>query len=938
MFTHSYTNLEILFVKDSEKAESHIYRTLQLAGQPFVTTWSKRGICHLQSWATLRSLQASPVKYRNVFTTDPENPNLISIQTAPKFAIGQRAFLCLDGSGFGNILWDCITYLDDETIRHINSLGGIRAIVISHPHYFSTSIQWADAFNCDLYISAEDEEWVANRGDGHGLKLWKGKRLFLPSQALDSAQSSDFVAIKTGGHFPGSSVLWWKSAKKLLIADTIMIVPSGLYRVDRPPGTVSYSFMWSYPNYIPLPPDDVHGIWKAIEDIDFEDTHGAFTGQDARGNIFDRFHFIQFHGSLVKDGKHGGLEAARLLIQAVQDHIHKVDPEAPPNISCKIRVFANIEGLTEAYRNNNILSVEESLTSFIQGFNQENALCDFVDAGNGKECADVKLRACFEQDIIDVHCRRIIFCASADNSHARVLSPHRGSKRISLVKGPPFAQEMGELAAGFTTDSFENVFMANKLKTTRRVSFGAPNTTATPPRTHTPNYAAAAKATPPTQTSSVVVSAPANGMLTLCNTLSLDVNVPVTDDSDMNEHYHVGNELGLTGRFNKYVCDPVAKVLSVTEHAHLTFGDFQAAVHTQCSDVPDVVVLSVPKLDVIAVGELKPVWTVLLEEYPVNEGPANIVPMQPHFGQLVSYMRNNRLKYGFLSTYRSTVFVRRTDDFRFELSLPIDEQATNPSLRQCFVAVCLLASQDGIYTEAPDFNPARLKIPFEPFVQLSIRPSPFRNEVATKTNTPREAMGSESILFGGKDGVAQEWVNCHRLIKGSHIKALYEVTWNGQAAIAKCWSNARHQGYVHEVSTYERLYQLRPAGFEFFAPLQTHGKIVCSSIFPKGHIMIIKKVQGEPLDRQWDLLSSDHRDYIRTTIYKAVEVLRRIGYISVDSGKHNVLYSPDTRTVTMVDFELMQKCDQSTMSAELPEMHAIFGKPLTSGSQHHLGG
>lgn len=102
--------------------------------------------------------------------------------------------------------------------------------------------------------------------------------------------------------------------------------------------------------------------------------------------------------------------------------------------------------------------------------------------------------------------------------------------------------------------------------------------------------------------------------------------------------------------------------------------------------------------------------------------------------------------------------------------------------------------------------------------------------------------------------------------------------------------------------------------------------------------MIIKKVQGEPLDRQWDLLSSDHRDYIRTTIYKAVEVLRRIGYISVDSGKHNVLYSPDTWTVTMVDFELMQKCDQSTMSAELPEMHAIFGKPLTSGSQHHLGG
>ncbi|GFG22135.1 CCCH zinc finger DNA binding protein [Aspergillus udagawae] len=220
---------------------------------------------------------------------------------------------------------------------------------------------------------------------------------------------------------------------------------------------------------------------------------------------------MNFHGNLVKNGKHGGLDAARLLIQAVQDHIQKVDPKAPPNISCKIRVFANVEGLTEAYRNNNILSAGETLTSFIQGFNQENALCDFVDAGNGKECADVKLRALFEQDIIDVHCRRIIFCASADNSHARVLSAHRGSERVSLVKGPPFAQEMAELAATFKTDSFENVFMSSKLKTARRVSFGATNTAITPPRTPTPNYASAAKATPPTQSSSPVVSAPAHG-------------------------------------------------------------------------------------------------------------------------------------------------------------------------------------------------------------------------------------------------------------------------------------------------------------------------------------------------------------------------------------------------------------------------------------------
>ncbi|KUL89031.1 hypothetical protein ZTR_06020 [Talaromyces verruculosus] len=241
-----------------------------------------------QSWTSLRSLHSSTENYRNVFSTDPENPNLITIHTAPKLAIGQRAFLCLGSSG--NVLWDCITYLDEDTIERVNSLGGIQAIVISHPHYFSTSIQWAEVFNCDLFVSAEDEQWLGNRGDGHRLKLWNGERL--PLLCLhgspENHSASDLTVIKTGGHFPGSSVLWWKSAKKLFIADTIMIVPSGLYHVDRLPGTSSFSFMWSYPNYIPLSPDAIHGIWNAIKDLDFEDTHGAFLGQEIRGNSKER--------------------------------------------------------------------------------------------------------------------------------------------------------------------------------------------------------------------------------------------------------------------------------------------------------------------------------------------------------------------------------------------------------------------------------------------------------------------------------------------------------------------------------------------------------------------------------------------------------------------------------------------------------------------------
>jgi hypothetical protein len=108
----------------------------------------------------------------------------------------------------------------------------------------------------------------------------------------------------------------------------------------------------------------------------------------------------------------------------------------------------------------------------------------------------------------DLHCQRVVFCASADNGYARpdFLGRHRGSRRISLVEGPPFASEMRQLAEDFETSTFERVFMSRKLKPARKVSFGEA-TAITPPRTPTPNYASAAK-TPPLPLSTALATAP----------------------------------------------------------------------------------------------------------------------------------------------------------------------------------------------------------------------------------------------------------------------------------------------------------------------------------------------------------------------------------------------------------------------------------------------
>ena len=60
-----------------------------------------------QEWTTLKRLA---IDHRNRF--EEEAPHLLGIGTEPEFAIGQRALLV--GSPDGNLLWDCITLLDDE--------------------------------------------------------------------------------------------------------------------------------------------------------------------------------------------------------------------------------------------------------------------------------------------------------------------------------------------------------------------------------------------------------------------------------------------------------------------------------------------------------------------------------------------------------------------------------------------------------------------------------------------------------------------------------------------------------------------------------------------------------------------------------------------------------------------------------------------------------
>ena len=69
-------------------------------------------------------------------------PGLIGIGTVPQFAIGQRA---LWFAPKGNLLWDCIALIDEATVEIVKGLGGLIGIAISHPHYYSTMVEWSRA-------------------------------------------------------------------------------------------------------------------------------------------------------------------------------------------------------------------------------------------------------------------------------------------------------------------------------------------------------------------------------------------------------------------------------------------------------------------------------------------------------------------------------------------------------------------------------------------------------------------------------------------------------------------------------------------------------------------------------------------------------------------------------------------------------------------------
>jgi hypothetical protein len=206
-----------------------------------------------QDWTTLAQLQRS---HRNVLRAQGER--ITGIGSEPKFAIGQRALLVQTGQG--NLLWDCVSLVDEATVEGVCALGGISAIAISHPHYYSSMVDWSERFgNAPIYLHTADRDWVMRHSPN--IQFWGGDQLDL---------FGGLTLIRCGGHFEGGTVVHWADGEggegALLTGDIIQVVQDRRF----------VSFMRSFPNYIPLSASAVQRIINSVEPFPFKRIYGAW--------------------------------------------------------------------------------------------------------------------------------------------------------------------------------------------------------------------------------------------------------------------------------------------------------------------------------------------------------------------------------------------------------------------------------------------------------------------------------------------------------------------------------------------------------------------------------------------------------------------------------------------------------------------------------------
>ena len=216
---------------------------------------------------------------------------LLGVGLAQPFAIPQCA-LVVPADGV-TVMWDCLSVVTDEGVEELRARGGVDLIAISHPHFYSSMVEWSEALGgVPILLHADDREWIGRSSPR--IELWGGERRQL---------APGLTLLHLPGHFPGSATLHWADplcgTASLLVGDSLHVAS------DRRHVTV----MHSVPNYLPVGPDTIRELQRRLADVHFDDLYGFTWGLNIIGN--------------AKAAVDGSLER---YLEAISPHTITADP------------------------------------------------------------------------------------------------------------------------------------------------------------------------------------------------------------------------------------------------------------------------------------------------------------------------------------------------------------------------------------------------------------------------------------------------------------------------------------------------------------------------------------------------------------------------------------------------------------------------------------
>lgn len=194
-----------------------------------------------------------------------EDGGLLAIDMKGGFGIPQRMLLLPTAAG--NLLWECVSLVTAEAVACLREAGGVDRILISHPHFYSSMVRWSEALGgVPILLHAADKTWIQQPSPA--IEFWDG----------DICSLGDGVTlVRTGGHFPGSTALHWDRAaagcSALFVGDSPQVA------TDRR----HVGFLYSYPNYMPMPVRDVREMQKRLAPFQYDDVYGFSWGRNIIG-------------------------------------------------------------------------------------------------------------------------------------------------------------------------------------------------------------------------------------------------------------------------------------------------------------------------------------------------------------------------------------------------------------------------------------------------------------------------------------------------------------------------------------------------------------------------------------------------------------------------------------------------------------------------------